>query len=129
MIPTSVGSVHSPTPAPDLDLADKPTYVGSVRCMRLRNGEAGTGVGPHSPRRIEVLPPASLQNSHQNGGRIFLISVANQKTVRLYPMWGTFLVPDAAAYASREGKQWDWLRRSRGVPNDVSYGSGVSNVE
>ena len=40
-------------------------------------------VGSHSPWRIATLLPAALQSSHQNGGWVFLIFVADPITVRL----------------------------------------------
>jgi hypothetical protein len=40
-------------------------------------------VGSQTPWRIAVPLPAALQTSHQNGGRIFLIFVANPRNLRL----------------------------------------------
>jgi hypothetical protein len=40
-------------------------------------------VGCRSAWRIATSLPAALQNSHQNGGCVFLILVANPRTVRL----------------------------------------------
>src|SRR6185437_13153644 len=43
---------------------------------------AGGAVGSHFTWRITSPLPALLQNSHRNGGRVFLIFVANPRTVR-----------------------------------------------
>ena len=55
--------------------------------MRFMSSEMRTytrpAVGSHSPWRTAIPLPARLQNSHQNGGRIFLIFVADPTTVRL----------------------------------------------
>jgi hypothetical protein len=51
-----------------------------------------------------VLLPASLQNSHQNGGAVFLIFVADPIAVRLYPMSNTFSVP---TQSSEPRPRWD----------------------
>jgi hypothetical protein len=41
-------------------------------------------VASHSLWRTAIPLPAGLQNSHQNGGRVFLIFVADPTTTRLY---------------------------------------------
>jgi hypothetical protein len=41
------------------------------------------GVGSHSLWRIALPLPAGLQNSHQDGGRMFLFFVADPRTVPL----------------------------------------------
>jgi hypothetical protein len=43
-----------------------------------------TPVGFRSSWQMTATPPADLQNSHQNGGCVFLIFVADPRTGRLY---------------------------------------------
>jgi hypothetical protein len=42
-----------------------------------------TNVGSHAAWRMGTPLAASLQNSHRNGGRIFLIFVADPRIIRL----------------------------------------------
>jgi hypothetical protein len=67
---------------------------------------AATTVGSQTQWRIAVLLPASLQNSHQNGGAVFLIFVADPITVRFYPMSNTFSVP---TQSSKPRRCWDFV--------------------
>jgi len=57
------------------------THLRSAAVSRRREGRRWT-VGSQVSWRIAIHLHATLQNSHQNGGRVFLIFVADPRTIR-----------------------------------------------
>jgi hypothetical protein len=49
--------------------------------VERESDDAFFAVGSQSAWRVAILLTAVLQNSHQNGGRVFLIFVADPRTL------------------------------------------------
>jgi hypothetical protein len=98
------------------------TPLADTRIVAMAANLASLDVGSQTAWRIAVLLPAGLQNSHQNGGAVFLIFVADPITVRLYPMSNTFSVPTQSSRPSHAGTPTGVIAdRRSGVKNAVSH--------
>src|ERR1700694_2429864 len=84
MLPISLVSAW-PGPPPEVRPGTAPnTLIGDVSLgAPTAPPPPPNRLGSQTRWRMAMALPAGLQNSHQNGGRVFLIFVADPRTVRL----------------------------------------------
>ncbi len=71
---------------------------GVDRQVSGTRGSPGGDVGSQSAWRMAMYLPGRLQNSHRNGGRVFLIFVADPRPARLFRNFSrtTTAIPEGA---------------------------------
>ena len=79
----STPTISSPAHQILIFVADPPLLRHYCENSAILNENRQMLVGSQRTWRKPTPPPACLQNSHQNGGRVFLIFVAGPRTARL----------------------------------------------
>lgn len=73
-------------------IAVRTLFMTERPCPKMGSGLLGRqfcgGIGSQTPWRIAMPLPVGWQISHRNGGRVFLIFVADLRTIRLCTSWG-----------------------------------------